>query len=176
MPPSSYRGVSFVTPQAGGGQSVHRLRATASILLAKPSCAFPLLPLYPAHNIQLGIDKSSYPYNSTFLSLQAAAADGFKTAILSAFRAVRTRRERPSESPFSLPHPHEPTRCRRSSLRSKGGSSPCSPAKAAACAWLRFPAAPPLTSAAPGGLPEGRSAPRNIGLADLSKEHLKKRV
>ena len=51
----------------------------------------------------------------------------------------------------------------------KGGFSPCSSARG-----LRVDALPllrrPLTSAPAAGLPDGRSAPRNIGLADLSKE------
>ena len=40
----------------------------------------------------------------------------------------------------------------------------------AGCAWLRFPAAPPLTSAALDGLPEGQVGSEEQGLADLSKE------
>ena len=46
----------------------------------------------------------------------------------------------PSQSPLFAPLPltNQP-RSHRISLRSKGGSSPCSPAKLADCAWLRFP-------------------------------------
>lgn len=86
----------------------------------------------------------------------------------------RDERGRHTE-PFSLPYPlTNPTRCHRISLRSKGWVLAM---LGSACAWLRFPAAPPLTFASPDGLPEGRSAPRNIGLGrslqgTLEKAHM----
>ena len=83
-------------------------------------------------------------------------------------RWPRTRRERPSLPSRTLPDAIG-SRCGQRAR----ASSPCSapPARGSG-----LPAAPPLTSAAPGGLPEGRSAPRNIGLCRSLQETLHKRV